>query len=161
MLKSLKRSAFTLIELAIIIAIIGVMSAVAITQMMDLSGSAEEAVLEDYLQKLNTGVAQFMAANGRRPDGFGEFVAALADLDAASGLTVPTLVAKNGQDMCGVPGAAETALTCAGAGLRARNATYDLTNGTITLTITAVGGAGADGSGSTGETSRFGVGAGP
>ena len=69
-----KQKGFTLIELAIIIAIIGIMSSVAVTQFIDLTGNAEEAVLSDYLQKLNTGVASYMAATGHRPDDFEDFI---------------------------------------------------------------------------------------
>jgi type II secretory pathway pseudopilin PulG len=138
-IKKSRKQAFTLIELAIIIAIIGVMSAVAVTQMMDLSGSAEEALLEDYLQKLNTGVAQFMAANGRMPDNFGEFSATATALDADKGITVPLLVSKKGDPICSA--STSKTLTCNGAGLRARQATYTLANGSIKIVITRKTGA--------------------
>jgi prepilin-type N-terminal cleavage/methylation domain-containing protein len=140
LISSVKRKAFTLIELAIILAIIGVMSAVAITQMMDLTGSAEEALFEDYLQKLNTGVAQYMVAKGHRPDSFSDFVG--ATLDVSNGVTVPLLVSKSGDPICPAPGAGT--MNCNGAGVRSRNATFTLTSGTIELQITRLGGNGTD-----------------
>jgi type II secretory pathway pseudopilin PulG len=135
-----KKNAFTLIELAIILAIIGVMSAVAITQMMDLTGSAEEALFEDYLQKLNTGVAQYMVSQGHRPDNFSDFVG--GNLDVANGITVPLLVSKSGDDICQAAGT--TTMTCSGPGVRSRNATYTLTSGTIELQISRLNGNGTD-----------------
>ena len=141
MLNRHKQNAFTLIELGVIIAIIGVMSAVAVTQMMDLTGNAEAAVLEDYLQKLNSGSAQFLAYKGRRPTGFGEFMAATnADLDPDTGLVVPLLYSKSGDEMCGTtaPGDDAETLTCDGEGLANRRAVYTLDNGMVTMVLTNV-----------------------
>lgn len=145
MLNKAKQSAFTLIELGIIIAIIGIMSAVAVTQMMDLTGNAEEAVLQDYLQKLNTGAAQYLVSQGKRPTKFSDFMvqnnAALTPANTALGKTVPLLYNKLGLEMCGtVPSATQT-FTCEGgvnAGIANRKAVYTMTNGMVTAVITTV-----------------------
>ncbi|MCE2929991.1 MAG: hypothetical protein LW809_01205 [Vampirovibrionales bacterium] len=144
MLNKAKQSAFTLIELGIIIAIIGIMSAVAVTQMMDLTGNAEEAVLQDYLQKLNSGAAQFLVSNGRIPLNFDEFMvvdnAALTPANALLGKTVPLLYNKKNEHMCGTALPAANTFTCSPAnpGLDKATAVYKLTNGAVTAVITRV-----------------------
>jgi type II secretory pathway pseudopilin PulG len=145
MFNKAKQNAFTLIELGIIIAIIGIMSAVAVTQMMDLTGNAEEAVLQDYLSKLNGGAAQYLVATGKRPTKFDDFVAVNnAALDAtaiAAGKTVPLLYNKKGQEMCGAAVSTTATFTCTGgvnAGLDKGTATYTLTNGVVTAVISHI-----------------------
>lgn len=140
-----KKKGFTLIELAIIIGIIGIMSAVAVTQFIDLTGNAEEAVLNDYLQKLNTGVASYMAATGHRPDDFEDFVADTpAGLTPGTGKNIALLTNKAGVALCGVPEEGSTTLTCDESGLRAKQATYTLNSGAITMALTDKEGAGTD-----------------
>jgi prepilin-type N-terminal cleavage/methylation domain-containing protein len=130
---------FTLIELAIIIAIVGIMSAVAITQFVDLTGNAEEALLSDYLQKLNTGVASFLAAKGYRPDGFTDFVAVdTAGLSVATGKNIVGLTDKSGTALCTI---ATSTITCDNAKLRTRTAVYTYSAGAITMVITTRAGA--------------------
>jgi type II secretory pathway pseudopilin PulG len=146
MLIKAKQSAFTLIELGIIIAIIGIMSAVAVTQMMDLTGNAEEAVLQDYLQKLNSGAAQYLVSQGKRPTKFSDFVVATtADLTApnvADGKTVPLLYNKNNEAMCTSAVPSTQTLTCepgtTSPGISNRKAVYTMSNGMITAVITDV-----------------------
>jgi type II secretory pathway pseudopilin PulG len=145
MLNKAKQSAFTLIELGIIIAIIGIMSAVAVTQMMDLTGNAEEAVLQDYLQKLNTGAAQYLVSQGKRPTKFSDFmVEETEDLtpdNTADGKTVPLLYNKRGQEMCGTAVPTDRTLICdptTSDGISNREAEYTMTNGMITAVITPV-----------------------
>jgi type II secretory pathway pseudopilin PulG len=125
------RTGFTLIELAIIISIIGIMAGVAITQFVDLTGSAEEATLKDYLTKLNTGVASFMAAKGYRPTQFSDFAAPKASLNPANGVTVPVLEKSDGTPVCTI---AATVLTCDG--YRSRKGVYTYASGAITLAVT-------------------------
>ncbi|MCS6267023.1 MAG: prepilin-type N-terminal cleavage/methylation domain-containing protein [Vampirovibrio sp.] len=138
-----KQKGFTLIELAIIIAIIGIMSAVAVTQFIDLTGNAEEAVLSDYLQKLNTGVASYMAATGHRPDDFEDFIAATpAALTPASGKNIALLTNRAGTALCTMPAAASLTLTCDTTALRARTAVYTLNAGAITMALSNRAGAG-------------------
>ena len=147
-----KQKGFTLIELAIIIAIVGIMSAVAVTQFIDLTGNAEEAVLSDYLQKLNMGVASYMAATGHRPDSFADFVGATpADLAPGTGLNIAALTDKSGNAYCGtIPAtkaASSTGYVCAETTLRSKQATYSLNYGAITMTLTEKEGAGTDDAG--------------
>jgi len=138
-----KQKGFTLIELAIIIAIIGIMSAVAVTQFIDLTGNAEEAVLSDYLQKLNTGVASYMAATGHRPDTFADFVANTpAALSPGTGLNIALLTNRAGTVLCSPAATAPTTLTCDQAALRARTAVYTLNAGAITMALSTRAGAG-------------------
>jgi len=146
MLNKAKQSAFTLIELGIIIAIIGIMSAVAVTQMMDLSGNAEEAVLQDYLQKLNSGAAQYLVSQGKRPTRFDDFVVPntgeLTTANAADGKTVPLLYNKKNEAMCTTTVPTAQTLTCepgtTSPGISNRKAVYTMANGMITAVITPV-----------------------
>ena len=145
MLNKAKQSAFTLIELGIIIAIIGIMSAVAVTQMMDLTGNAEEAVLQDYLQKLNTGAAQYLVSQGKRPTAFDDFVVETTDdltpTNTALGKTVPLLYNKKGEEMCGTSVPTDQTLTCdptSSDGISNRKAEYTMTNGMISAVIEPV-----------------------
>lgn len=145
MLNKAKQSAFTLIELGIIVAIIGIMSAVAVTQMMDLTGNAEQAVLQDYLSKLNGGAAQYLVATGKRPVNFDDFVglnnAALTPEAIANGITVPMLYNKKGQEMCGATVPTTNVMNCVGgtnAGLDKARARYTMTNGAVTAVISPV-----------------------
>jgi type II secretory pathway pseudopilin PulG len=146
MLIKAKQSAFTLIELGIIIAIIGIMSAVAVTQMMDLTGNAEEAVLQDYLQKLNSGAAQYLVSQGKRPTKFSDFVvedtSELTTANVADGKTVPLLYNKNNEAMCTTTVPTTQTLTCEpdtdSPGISNRKAIYTMSNGMITAVITDV-----------------------
>jgi prepilin-type N-terminal cleavage/methylation domain-containing protein len=141
-----KQKGFTLIELAIIIAIIGIMSAVAVTQFIDLTGNAEEAVLSDYLQKLNTGVASYMAATGHRPDTFADFVADTpAAMAPGTGRNIALLTNRAGTVLCSPAATAATTLTCAQTALRAKTAVYTLNAGAITMALSNRDGAGTDG----------------
>ena len=138
-----KQKGFTLIELAIIIAIIGIMSSVAVTQFIDLTGNAEEAVLSDYLQKLNTGVASYMAATGHRPDDFEDFIADTpAALTPASGKNIALLSNKIGTALCAMPAAGSLTLSCTETALRAKTAVYTLNAGAITMALSNRAGAG-------------------
>ena len=140
-----KQKGFTLIELAIIIAIIGIMSAVAVTQFVDLTGNAEEAVLSDYLQKLNTGVASYMAATGHRPDDFEDFMAATpATLTPGTGKNIALLSNRSGAALCTMPSAGGLVLTCDTDALRAKTAVYTLNAGAITMVLANRAGAGSD-----------------
>lgn len=134
-----KQTAFTLIELGIAIAIIGILASAVLTQILDFTGRSEEGVLNNYTSKLNGAIGQFAAANGRIPDGFGEFVVVnTADVDSSNNKLISLLFARNGDPMCGAtpPANNDTTLVCDDIGLKRRHATYTLDNGVVTVTIT-------------------------
>ena len=77
---------FTLIELAVVIAIIGVLAAVGINGMAGMNIAAERGIANDFKGKLISGVALYMARQSRPPAAMGDFVDAddaLVELDAA------------------------------------------------------------------------------
>jgi type IV pilus assembly protein PilA len=81
---------FTLIELAVVIAIIAILAAVAIPRFASASAAAECSTIRDTVAKLNSAAALWMAENSRTPAGFADF-ATTAALPAACGTTQCTL----------------------------------------------------------------------
>jgi prepilin-type N-terminal cleavage/methylation domain-containing protein len=83
------KKGFTLIELAIVIAIIAILSAVAIPRFAGLQGNAEKAVAQNFMTQLNTALATATAEGAGTPasaDGFSAFVTdVVADVGKVSG----------------------------------------------------------------------------
>ena len=79
-----QQKGFTLVELLVVVAIIGVLAAVAVPRFVDSTASANGAKVLADLQSLDSAIQQFSAANGALPT-------ALTDLSTyfASG-TAPT-----------------------------------------------------------------------
>ena len=93
-------------------------------------------MLSDYLQKLNTGIASYMAAKGHIPDKFADFVTdTSADLAPSTGLNIALLTDKSGTALCSPVATANTTLTCDTSALRAKKATYTLNAGAITMVL--------------------------
>lgn len=65
---------FTLIELALVIALVTVLSEVAFFRSQPLVTQAEEAVAHDFLRTLNTASATYIMENRRQPAGFTDFI---------------------------------------------------------------------------------------
>ena len=130
--------AFTLIELAVVIAVIGILSVMAMVQTEGMDESMENALLEDYLQKLNAGAATYLEKTGQEPTDFRQFIAIdRASLDPANNILVPLLYNKDNVEMCGTvrPVSGTTTLICNGSGLVKRKATYTLTAGMVSIVI--------------------------
>jgi prepilin-type N-terminal cleavage/methylation domain-containing protein len=129
---------FTLIEMGVVIAVIGILSVMAMVQTEGIDDSTENALLEDYLQKLNAGAATYLENTGQEPTDFRQFIAIdRASLDHANNILVPLLYNKDNVEMCGtvVPDVGSTILTCNGTGLVKRQATYTLTAGMVSIVI--------------------------
>ena len=79
-----QQKGFTLVELLVVVAIIGVLAAVAVPRFVDSTASANGAKVLADLQSMDSAIQQFSAANGALPT-------ALTDLSTyfASG-TAPT-----------------------------------------------------------------------
>lgn len=139
-LRAKQQKAFTLIEMGIVIAVMGILSAMAMLQTESIDESMENAILEDYLQKLNAGAATYLENQGQHPDDFSQFMAVnQAGLDPDNSIVVPLLYNRNNVEICGnaVPASGSTTLTCNGAGLVRRQATYTLTAGMVSIAISS------------------------
>lgn len=77
---------FTLVELAIVIAIVAILGAVAIPAMGNMSGKAEASVIQGLQDELQDGASMYMAGAGVPPASFSAFVASRSvDLDTSPG----------------------------------------------------------------------------
>ncbi|MEB3205926.1 MAG: prepilin-type N-terminal cleavage/methylation domain-containing protein [Vampirovibrionales bacterium] len=65
---------FSLIELAVVMAVIGILAAVGINGLNGMTAGAEAATARDFVLKLQTGVQQYIARVGRLPATIGDFV---------------------------------------------------------------------------------------
>jgi prepilin-type N-terminal cleavage/methylation domain-containing protein len=128
---------FTLIELAIVIAIIAILASVAIPRFAALQDNANRAVAQNFLSQLTTAAATATAEAARVPTQFTEFVTtAPASVGAVS--TAPfrfNISTPQGVNGGAAPCAtvAANAITCAGWAGQLGTVTYTLgANGQIT-----------------------------
>ena len=65
---------FTLIELAVVIAIIAILAAVAIPRFGNVTGQAERSMARDLISQLTSAAAIYTAQTASTPNGFNNFV---------------------------------------------------------------------------------------
>lgn len=110
---------FTLIELMIVVAIIGILAAVAIPAYQDYTQRAQVAEAFTMTNGAKTAIAEYAQSNGAYPD-----AAALADLDLDSGIS------GNYADAAITAGSGVITITMKSAG----TVGADIADGVITLT---------------------------
>jgi type IV pilus assembly protein PilA len=125
---------FTLIELAVVIAIIAILAAVAIPRFGNTTATAECSNIKDLVSQLNSAMSIYTAENAATPTGFTDFVSKTAL--GAPGAGQPTIsMVSFGTNALAAPCApAAATLTCTGTFKSYTPVTYSFTNGVISLT---------------------------
>jgi prepilin-type N-terminal cleavage/methylation domain-containing protein len=122
---------FTLIELAVVIALIAILASVAMMRYNNLTQSAAQAVANSYINALTTGASEFTTAESRTPSGYDEFVSATTTVTAPQ--TMPILADRDGTIRCTAP--TSTTITCNFPEISATSqAVYTFNGGATTLT---------------------------
>ncbi len=125
-------SGFTLVELAVVIAIVAILAAVAVPRLVDSTRAAERSVALDFVSQLNSAAAMYTAAQMATPNGFNDFVKQ-TPIVAADDQTISLQTLGDGS--CTV---AAATITCATAFTDLGAVTYTWTNGAITHNVPAL-----------------------
>ena len=115
---------FTLIELAVVIAIIAILAAVAIPRFGNVSASAERATIKNMVSNLTSAAAIYTTEQGSTPIGFSNYVVGTGTATGANTLSLQTF----GRGSCSV---GTTITGCAFN--HYNNVVYSWNNGQITV----------------------------
>lgn len=138
-MKNIAKKGFTLIELAVVIAIIAILAAVAIPRFADTTTSAELSILRDMRSQLVSSAAMFTARRGAAPVGFNEFVTTTQTIAPGADFTLTTFGVDNRNTPAQGDGCTVAALTVT-CNLTRWTAVYDYDaqGGIVSGNITAV-----------------------
>lgn len=124
---------FTLIELAVVIAIIAILAAVALPRFGDTTAQAELSTIKDLKAQLASAASIYTAERAATPNGFNNYVTNRTTAASPMTLALGAFGPNSSRTPCGAPAA--TTITC--------NGTFNKWNVTYTW--------GANGSGITGR----------
>jgi len=129
---------FTLIELAVVIAIIAILAAVAIPRFSDTTAQAELSTIKDFKATLASAAAMYTAAQSTTPSQFTDYVTSSAP-PLTGNFTISTygFGPKGSTTPCTVGG---TTVTCSGTFNKYSTVTYTFNGGNITGVATAAAG---------------------
>ncbi len=122
---------FTLIELAIVIAVITILASVAYARLLSLSGTSELAVINDFKQQLISAASSFTIEQGSIPNGFNDFVETAQTIQEPRTLTINNLGINAVQTPCQVT---QATITCAGTFQNYNNVRFLWNDGDILVT---------------------------
>lgn len=125
---------FTLIELAVVIAIIAILAAVALPRFGDTTAQAEASMIKDLKSQLASAAAIYTAEQASTPNGFNNYVTNART--AAKPFTLA--IGSFGKTACAV---AANTITCPGTAFaKWSGVTYTWNGGTVTVAATAANG---------------------
>lgn len=105
---------FTLIELVVVIAILGILAGIAIPRFLDAQATARGARVLANLRTMDSAIQQFMAYSGEKPKDLQELVPSyLAQVPAAPSSTF-SIIQNNGKKKDFLPAASEYAISADG-----------------------------------------------
>ena len=125
---------FTLIELAVVIAIIAILAAVAIPRFGNTAAQAECSTIKDMVSQLNSAAAIYTAENAATPTSFTQFVSQTALTASGPGTPTISLASFGVNQAVAACAPAGNAITCPANRFKNYTPGYTLANGEITLT---------------------------